>query len=181
MQYKWHFLYENHTFQGKFLHYLVIFNRNLEILMGISNAYCGTVQPHFAPKKYFDMYKLQDISLPHPSHVPANSSSLVFANGNGNHELWEYDGVAAGWPGGQYAEQDVLLPDDEVRKQRRAYFAVISFMDAQVGKVLAALDSSPKPHAERAIIALFGDHGWHIGEQNHWAKCTNVSTSSSSY
>ena len=37
-----HFLYENHTFQGQFLHYLVIFNRKLEILMGIYNAYCGT-------------------------------------------------------------------------------------------------------------------------------------------
>ena len=41
MQYKWHFLYENHTFQGQFLHYLVISNRKLEMLMGIYNAYCS--------------------------------------------------------------------------------------------------------------------------------------------
>jgi arylsulfatase A-like enzyme len=112
--------------------------------------------PHFAPKRYFDLYQLEDISLPRPSHVPANSSAVVFANGNGNHELWEYDDVAAGWPG-QYSKEDVLLPVDEVRRQRRAYFATISFTDAQIGRVLGALDGVPSA-ADRTIIALFGDH-----------------------
>jgi hypothetical protein len=98
--------------------------------------------PHFAPKKYFDMYTLEDISLPTPSHPPAglgNSSALVFANGNGNHELWEYDDVAAGWPGDQYDQPNVLLPEVEVRRQRLAYFAVVSFVDAQIGKVVAGI------------------------------------------
>ena len=44
MQYKWHFLHENHTFQGHFLHYLVVSNRKLEMLMGIYNAYCSSVR-----------------------------------------------------------------------------------------------------------------------------------------
>ena len=121
---------------------------------------CGARHlPHFAPKKYFDLYTLSDISLPEPSHPPTgpgNSSAFVFDEGNGNHELWEYDEVAAGWPGDQYDKPSVLLPEDEVRKQRRAYFATVSFVDAQIGKVIAALDKSPGD----PIIALFGDHGW---------------------
>ena len=111
--------------------------------------------PHFAPKAYFDKYELADITLPTPSHPPAgpgNSSALVFAEGNGNHELWEYDDVAEGWPGLQFDSPNVLLPEVEVRKQRRAYFAVISFVDAQIGKVIAALDESAGALATTTIV-----------------------------
>ncbi|QXD25850.1 sulfatase-like hydrolase/transferase [Opitutia bacterium ISCC 51] len=50
------------------------------------------------------------------------------------------------------------------------YLASISFADAQVGRVLDALNESP--HANNTIIVLWSDHGWHLGEKQHWHKRT---------
>ena len=58
----------------------------------------------------------------------------------------------------------------ETRLQRRAYFAAVSFVDAQLGRVLAALGEAGL--ANDTVVVLFGDHGWHIGENNEWAKHT---------
>jgi len=52
----------------------------------------------------------------------------------------------------------------------RAYLASISFADAQLGRVLNALDVSP--YAEETIVILWSDHGWHLGEKQHWHKST---------
>ena len=50
----------------------------------------------------------------------------------------------------------------------QAYLASITFADAQIGRVLDALDRSP--HKDNTIIILWGDHGWHLGEKEHWRK-----------
>jgi arylsulfatase A-like enzyme len=50
----------------------------------------------------------------------------------------------------------------------QGYLAAISFLDAQVGRLLDALEKSP--HATNTIICFFGDHGWHLGEKEHWRK-----------
>ena len=54
------------------------------------------------------------------------------------------------------------------RKAVAAYLASVHFVDAMVGKVLNALDSSP--YADNTVIVLWGDHGWHLGEKLHWRK-----------
>jgi arylsulfatase A-like enzyme len=51
-----------------------------------------------------------------------------------------------------------------------AYLACVSFVDAQIGKLLEALDSGP--HKDNTIVVLWSDHGWHLGEKQHWGKWT---------
>jgi hypothetical protein len=131
--------------------------------------------PHFAPKKYFDLYSNTSASIPVPvpRGPPAASSPVVWASEKGTHELWEYDDMILQF-GSDYWENATLLanlPSSEVLLQRIAYAAVVSFTDAQVGTVLNALDLSGA--APNTLILLWGDHGWHLGEQGRWAKCTN--------
>jgi arylsulfatase A-like enzyme len=52
----------------------------------------------------------------------------------------------------------------------RAYLAAVSYMDAQVGRLLEALDKSA--HRENTVIVFVGDNGWHLGQKQHWGKVT---------
>ena len=52
----------------------------------------------------------------------------------------------------------------------RAYLASIAYADAMVGRVLDALEESP--HRDNTIVVLWSDHGWHLGEKEHWRKFT---------
>jgi arylsulfatase A-like enzyme len=103
------------------------------------------------PKKYFDLYPLDTIQLPPVitndlRDVP--SAGIAFANPQGAHA----NVTSAG------------LWKDRVR----AYLAAISFADAQIGRLLDALDKSA--HRDNTIIVFVGDNGWHLGEKEHWAK-----------
>ena len=99
--------------------------------------------PHFAPKKYFDLYTHAAVPPPFPRRVPTGSDPLIELNEGGTHELWEYDDMVSKYGSGAWLNNSALttLPDTEVRAQRVAYAAVVSFMDAQVGRVMAALDA----------------------------------------
>ena len=103
--------------------------------------------PYIAPKKYFEPYPLSKIPGP---QGPANDGDDI---------------PAAAYPGARH-------PVDEagVRDFRQAYAACISYMDAQLGKVLTALAKSPD--AANTIIVFFGDHGLHQGEHNWLNKVT---------
>ena len=70
-------------------------------------------------------------------------------------------------PGGFHA---AILNSGNWAKAVQAYLACISFVDAQVGRLLDALDASP--HADNTVIALWSDHGIHLGEKEHWHKST---------
>ncbi len=65
--------------------------------------------------------------------------------------------------------QERELPDEDI-KAVAAYLACIHYCDANVGRVLDALNSSP--HRDNTIVVLLGDHGWHLGEKDHWQKFT---------
>jgi len=69
--------------------------------------------------------------------------------------------------GGNY----LLIDDWKQHELRRAYAAVVSFLDAQLGRVLDALDASP--FANNTIIVMWGDHGYQVGEHGLWGKMTN--------
>ena len=104
--------------------------------------------PYVAPKKYFDMYPLDQIQL---------------ATG----PMKDQEGVPAPAYMSYKPEQDKL--DDNLRRQaRQGYYASASFMDAQVGQVVDALERLGL--ADKTIIVFHSDHGYHLGEHGLWQK-----------
>jgi iduronate 2-sulfatase len=121
----------------------------------------GFVKPHLpftCPQKYWDLYPADSIQLPQDSARPAMSPQQAFHN---NYELRSYGTVPAE---GEITTAMAL-------QLIRGYRACISFMDAQLGRVLEALDRLAL--RDQTIIVLWGDHGYHLGEQSVWTKMTN--------
>ena len=119
----------------------------------------GYYRPHiplFAPKKYFDIYQGASISLP-----PVVKGDLDDLEAAGRKTALE--AVTAG-------AHATVLKHGQWKAAVRAYLACVSFVDAQVGRLLDALEKGP--HAANTIIVLWSDHGWHLGEKQHWGKWT---------
>ena len=122
----------------------------------------GFWRPHLpfnAPKKYFDLYDRDRIALAPNRDRPRDAPRQVGSTG----ELKQYT-LAAG------READ----DDFHREARHAYYACVSFVDAQVGRLLDALEDLGL--AEDTIVVLWGDHGWRLGEHNFWGKHSTLDT-----
>jgi arylsulfatase A-like enzyme len=128
----------------------------------------GLTKPHLAwkvPQKYFDLHPLEGIKLPPTKKgdlddLPAFGKKLareVYSASSGKNVATKPDGDHAN-----------VIANNQWRVAVQAYLATISFADAQIGRVLDALDRSE--HAENTIIVLWGDHGWHLGEKEHWRK-----------
>ena len=64
--------------------------------------------------------------------------------------------------------KDCRFPDEKAQELWRAYYACISYTDAQVGRVLQELEE--KGFADNTVIILWADHGWQLGEHNEWVK-----------
>jgi iduronate 2-sulfatase len=126
--------------------------------------------PHIAPQSYFDLYPLDAVSLPDKQtrHIPSGAPEGVWSSCS---EFRTYKDVAAAAKQGGFSET-TPFNDSVTRLQRRAYFACASFVDAQIGKVLTALDVTGLNQS--TVVALWGDHGWHLGENNEWAKHTSM-------
>jgi arylsulfatase A-like enzyme len=121
----------------------------------------GFIRPHLpfvAPKKYWDLYDPAKIQLAPNPYPPKGAPDYAIVAGG---ELRTYHGVPAG-----------PIPDDYARQLKHGYYAAISYMDAQVGRVLDELDRLGL--AEKTIIVLWGDHGWKLGEHGAWCKHSNV-------
>ena len=121
----------------------------------------GFLKPHLpfvAPKKYWDLYDPNTIPLPAIDHLPTGSPEFA---GHNNSELHNYQGVPKENP----------IPADFAKTLRHGYYAAISYTDAQIGKVLDALDKEGL--ADNTIVVLWGDHGWQLGDHGLWHKHTN--------
>jgi iduronate 2-sulfatase len=121
----------------------------------------GFVKPHLpfcAPKKYWDLY--DPAQLPLAEHRTPPEGAPAYSPQFGG-ELRQYSGIPGNGP----------LPDDLQRTLIHGYHATVSFMDAQLGKVLDELDRLRL--ADKTIIVLWGDHGWHLGDHSMWCKHTN--------
>ncbi len=118
---------------------------------------CGIFRPHlpwYVPQKYFDLYPVDKIELP---IVRGDDLDDVPAEGRALSEQ-------------RRGEFDTIKAADRWKHAVQAYLASISFADAQVGRLLSAVKASGQ--SERTIVVLWSDHGWHLGEKNHWHKMT---------
>jgi iduronate 2-sulfatase len=125
----------------------------------------GMAKPHLpfvSPKKYWDLYDPAKIYVPAFQKLPAGAPGFV---GHTNGELSSY----AGMP------KDGIVDAATARTLRHGYYAAISYMDAQVGIVLDALEKEGL--ADSTVIVLWGDHGWQLGEHGLWHKHTNFEVS----
>ncbi len=121
----------------------------------------GFVKPHLpfcAPKKYWDLYdraacKLAERQTPPEGAPPYAGKTLL--------ELNQYEPVPENGP----------LKEDLQRALIHGYYAAVSYMDAQVGRVLDELDRLKL--SDHTIIVLWGDNGWHFGDHGAWTKHTN--------
>jgi iduronate 2-sulfatase len=121
----------------------------------------GFHKPHLpfnAPKKYWDLYRPESFELPAQRTLPAGAPEFA---GQNSGELRSYTDIPKVEP----------IGDAQARHLIHGYHAAVSFMDAQLGRVLDALDRNG--FAENTVIVLWGDHGWHLGDHGIWCKHTN--------
>ncbi|MBT6721663.1 MAG: sulfatase-like hydrolase/transferase, partial [Planctomycetaceae bacterium] len=115
----------------------------------------GLYRPHtpfVAPKKYFDMYPLDGIKVPNVperylAQLPQPAISSI-----------------------RRKKDQIDLDDKLARQAIQAYYASISFADAQLGRIMASLKSSNLE--QNTVVVFTSDHGYHMGEHGHWQKTT---------
>ena len=121
----------------------------------------GFLKPHLpfvAPKKYWDLYDPASFKLPALQTAPAGAPEFAPTTWG---ELRQYRDMP----------EQGQLTQEQALHLIHGYHAATSYMDAQLGKVLDALDASGM--ADNTIIVLWGDHGWHLGDHGMWCKHTN--------
>lgn len=127
---------------------------------------CGLVRPHTpwnVPRKYFEKYPLDSIKLPTVysddlNDIPEIGQRIAHREHTDNY------GSKLSW-----THQSIV--DSGLWKINiQAYLASITFADAQIGRLIEAWNQSD--YSKNGIIVLWGDHGWHLGEKQHWSKRT---------
>ena len=121
----------------------------------------GFIKPHtpfVAPKKYWDLYDPAEIA--------------IVENAESRHGAPRYAGHRSGEIR-RYTDQPNSGPftKENSRNLRHGYYACVSYVDAQIGRVLAELDRLGL--RESTVVLLFADHGYHLGEYSLWGKTTN--------
>ena len=117
---------------------------------------CGIYRPHepwFVPKEYFDLFPLEEVQFP-----PGLKSD----------DLDDVPPAAQRLGPNRYLAH--IRKHGQWRNGVQAYLASIAYADAMVGRVLDALERTE--HRENTIVVLWSDHGWHLGEKEHWQKFT---------
>ena len=112
----------------------------------------GFYKPHtpwIAPQKYFDLHSLEKMALP---PIADDFQKSVPEPALASTRPWPYMGVTA----------------DQARECKQAYYAAISFVDAQIGRVLEALDRLKL--RDHTVVVFWSDHGYHLGEHGLWMK-----------
>jgi arylsulfatase A-like enzyme len=121
----------------------------------------GFHKPHLpfnAPAKYWDLYDPEALPRPKTTNAPSGATPYSLTSFG---ELRGYADIP----------QDGPLSEDMARKLVHGYCACVSYMDAQVGRVLAELKRLEME--QDTVIMFWGDHGWKLGDHGSWCKHTN--------
>ena len=147
-------------------------NRAIELLRELKDRRfflaVGYLKPHLpfvAPKKYYDLYRKDEIPLAPNPFPPEDCPPIALTNWG---ELRAYQGIPPTGP----------LPESMARDLVHGYFAATSYVDAQIGRLLAEVDRLGL--RDSTIIVLWGDHGWHLGDHGLWCKHTNFESATRS-
>jgi len=117
----------------------------------------GTFNPHmpwYVPQKYFDMFPMDEVTTPQLLKTDLDDVPSL--------------GIAVTAGKGRFV--DSVLEHGLHKEAVQAYLATTAYVDAQMGRVLDALDKSP--HKDNTIVVFLSDHGFHLGEKHHWQKAT---------
>ncbi len=121
----------------------------------------GFARPHLpfsAPRAYWDRHDASLLPLPEFESLPAGAPAVAGKRGG---EITNYKPVPPRGP----------LDEALQRKLIHGYYASVSYVDAQIGKVVDALDELQL--GDETIVVLWGDHGFHLGDLGIWTKHTN--------
>jgi arylsulfatase A-like enzyme len=122
----------------------------------------GYKKPHLpfcAPKKYWDLYDSDAIPDSPVTTRPKNAHRLAFSNFG---ELRKYDGIPQTGP----------VSEAQRKELRHGYLACVSYVDAQVGRLLDALKEDGLD--KNTVVILWGDHGWKLNDYGNWCKHSNM-------
>ena len=125
----------------------------------------GFRKPHLpfcAPRKYWDLYEREDIAAPISTRHPKDAPELAVRSWM---ELEGYTDIP----------KDGNIPAAKIQELRHGYYACVSYVDAQVGRMLTRLGKLGL--SESTVVVLWGDHGFHLGEQGLWTKANNYELS----
>jgi arylsulfatase A-like enzyme len=115
----------------------------------------GLQKPHMpwnVPRKYYDLHPLETIQLPPFKQDDLNDvppAGLQMAKADGDHRQ--------------------IVESGRWKEAIQGYLAAVSYCDAMIGRLIDAYEASPE--RDNTIIVFWGDHGWHLGEKQHWRKC----------
>lgn len=128
--------------------------------------------PFWAPQKYWNLYPEGSITLPPNYRAPVNAPRQSIHNWG---ELRNYSDV-------DFADDaETRVTDDYARNLIRGYYATVSYVDAQIQRIVDKLkttyDRDGVALYDNTIIVLWGDHGWNLGEHSLWAKHALYNTS----
>jgi len=131
----------------------------------------GFSKPHLpfvSPKKYWDLYQRDQMPVAGFQEKSKNSPAIAYHNAG---ELRQYSDIPALTDFTDQKDIGLTLPLTKQKELIHGYYAAVSYTDAQVGKLLNAMDSLGL--LKNTIVILWGDHGWHLGDHNLWCKHTN--------
>lgn len=119
----------------------------------------GYYRPHiplWAPQRFFERFKND------PGRLPAALENDLNDLGE-TAKKWAVEPVTAG-------SHSTVVKHKQWRQAVEAYLACVTYVDHEIGRLLDALDASS--YAGNTVIVLWSDHGWHLGEKQHWGKWT---------